>query len=243
MHSWQRRNGFEISTKGTEEGKRYSALNAIMYDGRSLECHYQCDVKGFQRGGTNWRLGKGKPPVDPKVDLWKEYLDLWRVWALMNRPLVEELRKLVKDKDNVLSDCFASTEVNQAHALSVILTETALPEGIAVLNKHCSIIPENTVFIGRPSPWENIFSHLPNSNALFKVATRDTAVSSYEAALINKLRKDPAALARLRVGLGNCNVLCYCAPAKCHGDVLIWYANLPEDYCRLVYRLEIQRDK
>ena len=51
--------GYECSTKGD---KRFSAFCAIMPDGRSLEMWYQCDIKGYDIGGTNWRLGKGNPP-------------------------------------------------------------------------------------------------------------------------------------------------------------------------------------
>lgn len=54
----------------------FSAFNAIMPDGRSIEQHYQCDVKGYDPGGRNWRLGKGRPPLDTSKDLWGEYLAL-----------------------------------------------------------------------------------------------------------------------------------------------------------------------
>ena len=59
MYYWARRdkNGYEVSSKGD---KRFSALYARMLDGRTIEEHYQCDVKGYDVGGTNWKLGKGK---------------------------------------------------------------------------------------------------------------------------------------------------------------------------------------
>lgn len=118
--TWARRGGYEVSTKGD---RRFSAFNARMPDGRTLEEHYQCDIKGYDSGGRNWRLGKGKPPVDPAVDLWGAYLDLWRTWARRNPTLVCELRERVEAKGRVLSDCFATTPINQAHALATILNE------------------------------------------------------------------------------------------------------------------------
>jgi hypothetical protein len=118
---WQRRGGYEVSSKGD---KRFSALNAVLPDGLSIEIHYQCRVKGYDPNGTNWRLGKGKPPLNPATDLWAEYLNLWRVWASVNLSLMEELRNAAKRHHGIFSDCFASTPVNQAHALATILNET-----------------------------------------------------------------------------------------------------------------------
>lgn len=118
MITWARYGGYEVSTRGDA---RFSAFNAKMPDGRSIEEHYQCDVKGYDPGGRNWRLGKGKKPLR-SVDLWAEYLALWRVWALHNPALLADLRRHV-GPDGVLSDRFASTPVNQAHALAVLLSE------------------------------------------------------------------------------------------------------------------------
>ncbi|MDD2879710.1 MAG: hypothetical protein PHQ58_04690 [Rhodoferax sp.] len=122
LFTWQRKAklGYEVSSKGDS---RFSAFNALMPDGRSIECHYQCDVKGHQPGGTDWVLGKGKPPLNPSTDLWKEYLTLWRQWANNNLPLMRELYYHARDRDSVLTDCFATTEVNQARALATVLNE------------------------------------------------------------------------------------------------------------------------
>ena len=119
--TWSRCGGYEVSTKGD---KRFSALVAKMPDGRTIEQWYQCDVKGHDIGGTNWKLGKGKPPaydLDPKTQ-WEMYLNLWRFWALHNVPALLDLYEKAKPF-GVLSDCFASSEVNQAKALAHILNE------------------------------------------------------------------------------------------------------------------------
>ena len=122
LFSWQRKEGYECSTKGDA---RFSAFNAKLPDGRSIEQWYQCDIKGYDIGGTNWRLGKGNPPLFefPADHLWQLYLNLWRLWAIHNSHLIIELMELAAEKNNVLSDCFASTPINQAHALSTIINE------------------------------------------------------------------------------------------------------------------------
>ena len=119
--TWQRHGGYEVSSQGDT---RFSAMYAIMPDGRSLESWYQCDQKGYDPGGSNWRLGKGKPPLNPAIDLWASYLGLWRLWASIHINHMEELRVLATAHNKVLSDCFAKTPVNQAHALAAILNET-----------------------------------------------------------------------------------------------------------------------
>lgn len=118
-YSWRRYGGYELSSQGD---KRFSAFHAVMPDGRTLEQHYQCDVKGYDPGGKNWRLGKGNPPIRD-VDLWEEYLHLWRIWADVNMPKLRELFQNTKDTDRVFSDKFATTDVNQARAVAQILNE------------------------------------------------------------------------------------------------------------------------
>ena len=123
--SWCRYGGYECSTHGD---KRFSAFCATMPDGRSIEMHYQCDVKGYDPGGTNWRLGKGKKPLNQETDTWKMYLDLWRTWAKNNPQAMQELYVKAQQYNGRLSDKFATTSVNQARALAVILNETLAKE-------------------------------------------------------------------------------------------------------------------
>ena len=120
MYTQKRYGGYEVSSHGD---KRFSAFNALMPDGRSIEEHYQCDVKGYDIGGKNWRLGKGKPPLNSmtKEDMWKAYLGLWSVWAANNVKLIQELKIHADKYGGVLSDKFATTSVNQARALAEIL--------------------------------------------------------------------------------------------------------------------------
>jgi len=119
---WTRYGGYECSSKGDN---RFSALFARLPDGRTIEEHYQCDVKGYNPGGTNWREYKGLPPLDTEADLWEEYLSLWRIWAELNHPLIRELREKC---GGVLSDMFANTDISQARALAQIINDLNIEE-------------------------------------------------------------------------------------------------------------------
>lgn len=116
--------GYECSSQGDA---RFSALCAVMPDGRTLEMWYQCDVKGYDPGGRSWRKGKGQLPIIPYPgdELYLAYKTLWRIWAVNNTELLQDLITLVQPHNNHLTDKFAHSNVNQARALSEILNEWA----------------------------------------------------------------------------------------------------------------------
>ncbi len=118
-YTWARysNTGYECSSKGD---KRFSAFYAKLDDGRSIEEHYQCDVKGYDVGGTNWRLGKGRKPIR-NVDLWEEYKKLWVKYFELNPSLITVLKALNK---TVFTDMFATTPINQARAIAEILNDS-----------------------------------------------------------------------------------------------------------------------
>lgn len=143
--AWKRFGGYYVDSRGD---RRFSAFKAILQDGRSLEVHYQCDSKGWDLGGTNWRLGKGKPPrpltelekrdgqnphrAQTQEELWVAYLALWQAWCHDHVALLADLRQRViqfhqanpsADGKLYLSDRFALTPINQAHALAAILND------------------------------------------------------------------------------------------------------------------------
>lgn len=107
----------ECSSRGV---KVLSALYAYMDDGRNIESHYQCDVKGYDVGGKNWRKGKGRPPKShiPRDELYQKYKALWKEY-LPNTMLDELINQPVR----ILTDSFATSEINQAHAIADILNE------------------------------------------------------------------------------------------------------------------------
>jgi hypothetical protein len=123
IFTWKRYGyGYEVSTAGDS---RFSALNATLKNGRTIEQHYQCDVKGYEPGGTNWKLGKGKPPLNDisRDRLWESYLALWQMWCRENPQLFQGLRRCAMRKGHTLTDRFATSEVNQARALAKILND------------------------------------------------------------------------------------------------------------------------
>lgn len=127
MISWGKSKGYEVSSVGDW---RFSALYAVLFDGRTIEQHYQCCVKGHDPLGTNWKLGKGKPPLRniTQEQLYNEYRNLWQQWADSNPDLIDELFNACQSLDCCLRDSFANTPINQARALSDILNSIYFKE-------------------------------------------------------------------------------------------------------------------
>jgi hypothetical protein len=134
-YSWDRKskNGYEVSSAGDS---RFSAFTAKIpnVDDKypwTIEIYYQIIIKGYINEAINskipfnmwWKIGKGKPfnTNHNSQYAYPMYLDLWRKWSDQNPLLIEELAILAEGK--VLTDKFASTAINQAHALSDILNE------------------------------------------------------------------------------------------------------------------------
>lgn len=85
-----------------------------------------------------------------------------------------------------------------------------------VLNKYKDEIPKDAVYIGRPSIYGNPFPINKNQDRA-KVIQLFTQY----------LEERPDLKARVRKDLGGKDVVCFCAPLPCHGDVLIRVANDP----------------
>jgi hypothetical protein len=90
-----------------------------------------------------------------------------------------------------------------------------------VHNKYHKIAPADAVYIGRPSKWGNPFSHMADTLAEFRTESRDEAVSKYREWLLTQ----PELLAAVVAELAGKDLVCWCAPKKCHGDVLLEIAN------------------
>lgn len=86
-----------------------------------------------------------------------------------------------------------------------------------VLNKKHGGVPSGAVYIGRPSKWGNPF-------VIGRDGTRAQVIAKYRAWL---LRNDAlmAALPELR----GKDLVCWCAPSPCHGDVLLELANAQQE--------------
>lgn len=90
-----------------------------------------------------------------------------------------------------------------------------------VWNKRSSNIPAGAVYVGRPTKWGNPFSHMPGTLARHKVATRDEAVDAYKAWLLSQ----PHLLKAAKQELQGKDLVCWCAPLRCHAEVLMEVAN------------------
>lgn len=93
---------------------------------------------------------------------------------------------------------------------------------IKIVNKHWHKSTADDVYAGRGSPFGNPYSHLPNSKAEFKVATREEAIEKY-LPWFEKQRMNDAVLYQglqhlIHIVANNkdLNLVCYCAPADCH---------------------------
>jgi len=80
---------------------------------------------------------------------------------------------------------------------------------------HCRR-DEYDIYIGRPSPWGNPFSHKPSSLAEIKVETRQEAIDRYREWILTQ----PDLLSSLEELRGK-RLGCWCRPKLCHGDVLL----------------------
>ena len=90
-----------------------------------------------------------------------------------------------------------------------------------VYNKHHRNAPAGSVYIGRPTKWGNEYSHMSNTAAKFKVASREEAILAYEA----KVKSDPEFIAMIKAELKGKDLVCFCDPLPCHGHVLLKIAN------------------
>ena len=118
---------FEVSTKGDDLGKQFSALNATFkegpYKGRTIEDVWQNEIK---------KSGKGKPPAQNSILFGKdyqvskdEYQKLWQMWADENPALITQLKNKVDEGYNLV-DSFAgdpNKTVNQAEALTNVINK------------------------------------------------------------------------------------------------------------------------
>lgn len=91
-----------------------------------------------------------------------------------------------------------------------------------VFNKHHKNAPKNAIYIGRGSVWGNPYTHLDSKCPdIVKVSSREEAVKAFE----DMVRKDENILNYIRQHLKGKDLVCFCAPRACHGDVLLKIAN------------------
>lgn len=83
-----------------------------------------------------------------------------------------------------------------------------------ILNKTHDVISDDAVYIGRPSKWGNPF-------IIGKDGTRKEVIEKYKRYILsNKNLYDD-----IKKELFSKDLVCWCSPKQCHGDVLIEIAN------------------
>jgi hypothetical protein len=87
---------------------------------------------------------------------------------------------------------------------------------VKVLNKRKHGEPEGSVYIGRPSKWGNPFMIGPDGNRA-EVLRRFRAYMDEHPALREAAKRE----------LRGKDLVCWCAPLACHGDILMQEANEP----------------
>jgi len=83
-----------------------------------------------------------------------------------------------------------------------------------VLNKYKAGFPKGSVYIGRPTVWGNPFE-------IGKDGTREEVIQKYKTWLF----QNPELILRAKQELYGKDLVCFCAPKPCHGNVLIEVAN------------------
>lgn len=84
-----------------------------------------------------------------------------------------------------------------------------------VLNKYKERgIPIGAVYIGRPSKWGNPFAIGPSQD-------RETVIRLYR----DWIQTQPQLIEAAKRELKGKDLVCFCAPCACHGDVLLEIAN------------------
>lgn len=78
-----------------------------------------------------------------------------------------------------------------------------------VLNKHRDKIPPEAVYVGRGTPWGNPFR-------IGIDGTRKQVLALYEKEILSRLD-----VSQLR----GKDLVCFCSPLACHGDLLLKKAN------------------
>ena len=83
-----------------------------------------------------------------------------------------------------------------------------------VYNKRDSKYPKDAIYIGRPSKWGNPFE-------IGKHGTREEVVEKYKKYAEMRFHEPDDIFREHLKALKNKDLLCWCAPEACHGDILL----------------------
>jgi len=83
-----------------------------------------------------------------------------------------------------------------------------------IYNKYHKNASHDAVYIGRPTKWGNPF-------AIGKDGSRAEVIAKYR----TYLRQNPELIIEVKRELAGKDLICFCSPLPCHGDVLLEIAN------------------
>lgn len=87
-----------------------------------------------------------------------------------------------------------------------------------VWNKHHKNAPPEAVYIGRPSPYGNPYE-------IGRDGTRAEVIEKFRQDMETLKANAPRVFEHMCAQLRGKDLVCWCAPAACHGDILLEYAN------------------
>ena len=103
---------------------------------------------------------------------------------------------------------------------------------ITVVNKYKHTPTESDVYIGRGSPLGNPFTSRPvtTTSAKIQADSREDSINRYRKYIYGILQSDSSEMYTIGKGLneiiskldkhGYVNLVCFCKPKDCHGDVI-----------------------
>lgn len=91
-----------------------------------------------------------------------------------------------------------------------------------VLNKTKDNITAGAIYVGRPSVFGNPF-------VIGRDGSRYEVIEMFE----RYLQESPDLLQRVKSELKGKDLVCFCSPKACHGDVLLKYANDETNFLEL----------
>lgn len=83
-----------------------------------------------------------------------------------------------------------------------------------VYNKYHGNAPEGSIYIGRPSVYGNPFE-------IGRDGTREEVIETYR----DYVENNPELITLIQQNLRGKDLVCFCAPKACHGDILLEIAN------------------
>ena len=99
-----------------------------------------------------------------------------------------------------------------------------LKHSMRVLNKRVSGVPKDAVYVGRPGKWGNPY-------AIGDDGDRENVLLLYTLWLKSRIKENKGFEKEL-LGLLGRDLVCWCMPSPCHGEVLrdavLWLAHLKE---------------